>query len=171
MADTPLHPALQPISFLLGTWRGEGQGHYPTVDDFVYAEESRFWTTGRAVIHYEQQTWSPATGAPMHCESGYLRMNGNRVEMMLAHPLGIVEIEEGQVAGRRLKLTTVNVGRSSTAKRIDSLARTIAMDGDELAYTLEMAAVGQPLAGHLSARLKRVRAPGPPYSSMVPEIL
>jgi hypothetical protein len=34
-----VHKGIEPISYLLGTWRGEGKGRYPTIEDFSYGEE------------------------------------------------------------------------------------------------------------------------------------
>ena len=31
-----LHPALTAVTGLIGTWRGEGQGEYPTIEPFSY---------------------------------------------------------------------------------------------------------------------------------------
>ena len=31
-------PALVPLASLLGTWKGDGRGHYPTVSDFAFSE-------------------------------------------------------------------------------------------------------------------------------------
>jgi hypothetical protein len=77
------------------------------------------------------------------------------VELVLAHPTGVVEIEEGALDGQRLSLATTAVLGTTTAKRVDALAREVIVDGDVLAYTVAMAAVGQPLQHHLAATLRR----------------
>jgi hypothetical protein len=152
---TELHPALEPVSFLIGTWTGTGRGFYPTISEFGYEEESRFWSTGRPVLHYEQLTTNAETGSPLHCESGFVRVSGDKVEFVIAHPLGIVEVEEGTVKGCAIELATVDMGYSSTAEPVSALARRIEVGNDVLVYSLAMKAVGQSLQGHLEASLTR----------------
>jgi type IV secretory pathway protease TraF len=99
----------------------------------------------------------------LHAETGYLRVpSPDRVELVLAHPTGITEIQEGtlSITGTTLEieLTATAIGRTSSAKEVTALSRSIRVDGDELAYTLRLGAVGQPLQHHLAATLHRTLA-------------
>ena len=75
---------------------------------------------------------------------------------MLAHPTGIVEIYLGEISGTRIEMATDVVARTATAKEVAAGHRLYGLAGADLAYAYDMAAVGQPLQPHLSARLKRV---------------
>jgi hypothetical protein len=153
----PVHPELQPLAGLLGTWRGEGAGEYPTITSFGYGEEVRFWHVGTPFLAYVQRTWSLEDGRPLHAESGYWRAKpGGTVEVVLAHPTGIVEVQEGRLDGGRIELRSTTMAGTATAKEVTALHRRFELDGDRLAYTVAMAAVGQPLQHHLAARLVRV---------------
>jgi hypothetical protein len=155
-ASVPLHPDAVPLEFLLGNWSGEGRGVYPTIESFHYGEEIRIWHVGKPFLAYSQRTWSLDDARPLHSEAGYWRAQpGRRVELVLAHPTGLVEIEEGTVKDNTIDLTSCLVGRTSSAVEVSSLARRLTVEGDTLTYTLDMAAVGQASQLHLTAELRR----------------
>ncbi len=155
-----LHEATEPLAFLLGTWRGEGKGEYPRVNDFLYREEATFWHAGKPWIAYLQRTWSRENDMPMHTESGYWRVHGDgRLELVLAHALGVAEIAEGTYAGTHIEVSSTSLGIASTAKDVRELARTFDVDGDTLTYEVKMAYGDVPLQHHLGAQLHRVANP------------
>ena len=95
-----LHADLGSLAGLVGTWRGGGRGEYPTIDTFAYEEETRFWHAGAAFLYYHLRSWSPKSGAHLHSELGFWRAGaGGRVDVTLAHPLGLTEVAEGTVSG------------------------------------------------------------------------
>ncbi|OBJ07152.1 peroxynitrite isomerase [Mycobacterium sp. 1465703.0] len=155
-----LHPDLAALAPLLGTWAGQGSGMYPTIPPFDYLEEVVFSHVGKPFLAYGQKTKAVADGKPLHAETGFLRVpRPGQVELVLAHPSGITEIEVGtySVAGDRIdmQMSTTAVGLTPTAKEVTALGRSFRIDGDELSYTVQMGAVGQPLQDHLSAVLHR----------------
>ena len=150
------HKAIVPIAFLLGTWTGEGSGHYPSIDDFVYREESRFWHDGRPFLFYMQRTWSPKDETAMHTESGYWRpQRDGSIEVVIAHNFGIVEVQEGTIDGTTIELRSAVVKPTSSAKKVEGLARKYIVDGDSLVYDLQMAFGDFELQPHLHAELNR----------------
>ncbi len=152
-----IHPDLAPLAFLLGTWRGEGVGGYPTLEAFRYGEEATFRHNGKPFLAYTQRTWSLDDDRPLHSEAGYWRPQpGGGVEVVLAHPTGVAEIYYGTVDGTQIEIATDVVVRTKTAKEVSALKRLFGLVDGTLLYAVDMAAVGQPLQSHLSAKLERV---------------
>jgi len=155
-----LHPLLAPLAFLVGTWRGEGIGGHPDIEDFPYAQEASFVPLpGKPAIGYSSRTWRPGTLQPLATEVGFWRMAGPEgqrvVELMLAHPFGIVELYVGTVAGTKIELTSNVTVRTATARTVERSERLYGLVEGDLAYAVDMAAEGHPLTPHLSARLVR----------------
>lgn len=158
MSGPVLHHDVAPLQVLLGTWVGEGQGDYPTIEPFSYREEVTFGHVGKPFVAYGQRTWRQPDGFPLHAEQGYLRLPAwDRAEMTVAHPTGLVEVLEGTWDGRLLVLTSTVVSRTSTAKPVTEVERRVTVEGDVLTYTVAMAAMGLPLTHHLAATLHRSR--------------
>jgi len=156
-----LHPDVAVLAPLLGTWEGSGTGEYPTIDDFAYDESISFSHVGKPFVAYTQRTRHPDTGAPMHAESGYLRVpRPGSIEIVMAQPTGLTEIYEGAVVGGDAPLVidvrSSSIGATPTAKLVTITERTISVTGGDLHYTFRMAAVGQPLQHHLTATLRRL---------------
>ena len=160
-APPALHPDVVPFAALLGTWAGEGEGHYPTIEPFAYREEISFASpAGKPFLAYRQGTVRLDTGLPAHAEAGYLRgVGGGRAELVMAHPTGLAELSEGSATatadGLVLHLVSTTVAATATAKSVRSVERTFTLAGDVLRYDLAMGAVGQDHQHHLSATLHR----------------
>lgn len=152
-----IHEAVEPLAFLLGTWVGEGAGEYPTIAPFGYREELTFTTGGKPFLASTQRTWALDDGRPLKVEAAYWRAGASpgTVEVVLTHPTGIVEIQEGTISATSLRLRSSTIAMTSTAKQIDLLERDLDVDGDELRYAIRMAAVGVPLTHHLAGTLHR----------------
>jgi hypothetical protein len=161
MTVPPLHSMCEPLASLLGTWRGKGSGHYPTIDGFEYFEEVTFGHVGKPFLAYGQKTRDAVTELPLHAEQGYFRpTRPGQLEFVVVQPSGIVEIHTGSIeqtdGGCVLTLDSVQVPTAPTAKQLDQTQRIITVEGDNLSYDMSMAAVGEPFQHHLSATLKRV---------------
>jgi hypothetical protein len=166
---TDLEPALLPLAFLLGEWAGVGLGQYPTIEDFRFGQEVKFsYIPGKSFVEYVSRSWlldeDGAKIRPLATESGYWRpgaaltdgRRGIEVELLLAHPTGVVEIWLGELSNGKIELHTDAVARTATAKEYAAGHRLYGLVEGDLYWTFDMTAVGQPITNHLAAQLKRV---------------
>jgi hypothetical protein len=169
--EVALPQQLLPLSWLLGTWAGVGVGGYPTIESFQFGQEVSFRTDGRPFLSYSSRAWLLDDDGnqvrPLAQESGYWRPQpDNGVELVLAHPTGYAEVWVGQVTvtgienavitGARAELHTDVVARTASAKDYSAGQRLYGLVDGELLWAYDMAAVGEPLTSHLSARLRPV---------------
>jgi len=165
-----LHPDLMPVSWLLGTWHGNGKGEYPTIEPYAFEQEAVFAHDGRSFLHYFSRTWVTDDAGervgPGELETGFLRVGGgtagdsatagHQIEMVLAHPAGYAEVWYGVIEGARLTLATDVVARTSTAKDYTAGQRMYGLVEGDLMYAYDMAAMDQPMQSHMWGRLARV---------------
>jgi THAP4-like, heme-binding beta-barrel domain len=158
-----LHDALLPLLPLIGVWRGEGEVVYPTIEAAHFGQQITFAHDGRPFVYYESRAWLlDADGKvirPAAREVGWWRPQpDDTIELLLAHPTGIIEIFYGEPRTQTSwELATDVTMRTSSAKEVNGAKRLYGLvNNGDLAYVEERAMVGQPLQPHTSAYLRRV---------------
>lgn len=155
MTDS-LHPAIRPLAFLLGTWKGSGRGDFPTTEPFEYGEETRISHAGKPFLFYLQRTWNPRDAMPLHSEAGYFRISDDgTVELVVAQPTGIAEVLVGPLEGTSFDLRSTGILLTPTAKETVAVGRSLTVTGAHLRYRLDLEAVGEAYVTHLEAELTR----------------
>ncbi|XP_030527243.1 peroxynitrite isomerase Rv2717c [Rhodamnia argentea] len=153
-----MHLAVEGIGYLVGTWRGEGRGLYPTIDSFAYAEELTFSHPDprKPVLTYSQRTWNPLTSLPMHSESGFWRpkLDGS-LEVVLAQSTGLVEVQKGTFDADH-KVICLKSDLVGNASKVKDITRVFNLVDGELSYVVEMATALTGLQPHLKAVLRKV---------------
>ncbi|TYH34934.1 hypothetical protein ES332_D13G159600v1 [Gossypium tomentosum] len=140
--SSAIHPAVAPLSYLLGTWKGEGEGGYPTINSFRYA--------------YSHKTWKLDSGQPMHSESGYWRPKPDgSLEVVIAQSTGLAEVLKGTYSAEDnvIKLHSQVVANASKVREI---SRVYEMVNGDLHYVVQMATNLTTLQPHLKAVLKKL---------------
>lgn len=156
-----LAPELLPVAWLLGSWRGLGVGGYPSVEEFRFSQEISFSEAGKPYLHYLSRSWlvddEGQEVRPLAQETGYWRPQPDGgLEVVLAHPTGYAEIWLGAVDGAKIELRTDVVARTETAREYTAGHRLYGLVDGDLMWAFDMAAEGERLQPHLSAKLQRV---------------
>ena len=155
-----LHPDLNPLAWLVGTWRGKGRGEYPGVAPFQFAQEVSFNHDGRPFLNYFSRSWildeNNEIIRPAGSEVGFWRPKENNVlEVLLAHNTGIVEGWLGVMDGPKIQLAMDQGYSSPTAKIVTAGSRLYGLVEGELFFAYDMAAEGQTLQSHPWSSLER----------------
>jgi hypothetical protein len=80
---------------------------------------------------------------------------GFDIEVSIVHPTGVSELYLGQVKGPRIDLATDAVVRSQSAKEYAAATRIYGLVDNHLLWAWDIAALGQSLRTHASARLAK----------------
>jgi len=159
--DPDLPPDLAPLAWLVGRWEGAGVVGYPTIESANFGQEVEVSHDGRPFLSWHSRTWllddAGEKVRPLATEVGFWRPQPDgEVELLLAHPTGIVEMYYGTAEPAKIELRTDSVVRSPRAKEYSAAHRLYGLVNSNLLWVMDMAAVGQPLQSHVSAELKRV---------------
>ena len=155
-----LHPDLNPLAWLVGTWRGKGRGEYATVAPFEFAHEVVFSHDERPFLNYFSRSWIIDENGdivrPAASETGFWRVKPNNVlEVLISHNLGITEGWVGRFDGPKIQLEMDRGYSAPSAKKVDAGSRLYGLVEGELFFAYDMAAEGHPLQAHLWSTLPR----------------
>ena len=150
------------LHFLLGKWKGNGFGKFPTIDTFYYNEELTFEYDGlNDLIHYEQRTWYKGNNSPLHWESGFIKpiegMN-NAFEISNSQDSGRVEVMTGiYELINNIHNLHFNIKLIQNDPRMVSSERIFIIYKDKLTYTMKMSTKNTPEhQQHLKAELVKI---------------
>ncbi|MFM8966272.1 MAG: FABP family protein, partial [Actinomycetota bacterium] len=118
-----LHPDLNPLAWMVGTWRGKGHGDYPDSKSFQFAQEITFSHDGRPFLTYFSRSWviddNNEIISTAASETGFWRVKpNNQLEVVLAHSTGIAEGWVGRFDGPKIQLVMDSGYAAPTAKSV-----------------------------------------------------
>lgn len=161
--DASINPAVAPLAWMVGRWEGVGVVGYPDMESRNFGQELVISHDGRPFLEVDSRTFllreDGSLERPLAREVGFFRVLDNgEVELLLAHPTGIVEMYAGEREKDRpvLNLRTDGVMRSPAARVYTAATRMYGLVESKLMWVMDMAAEGRPLTSHLSAQLSRV---------------
>jgi hypothetical protein len=104
----------------------------------------------------------PGTGAKSITTHEQLETLRNKdggfdIEVSILHPSGICELYLGQIKGARVDIATDAVLRSQSSKEYRAATRMFGLVEGALLWVWDIAALGNPMASHASARLERAK--------------
>jgi len=156
-----LHQDLYPLAWLVGTWRGKGQGEYPGITPFLFEQEVTFNHDGRPFLNYFSRSWLVEGDSellkPAAQETGFWRVKPNNVvEVILSHNTGIAEGWVCRFDGAKIQLVMDQGYSSPSAKVVTGGTRLYGLVEGELFYAYDMEAQGHQLQAHIWSTMERV---------------
>lgn len=147
--------AVEVLGALVGEWKGEGHGDFPTMDPFDYVEEIVFSQIDDRVVGYQQRAWAADDLEILHFETGVWRASSDgHLEVTVALP-GVAEVSEGSASDGLIRLVSSSMGRATGGAALVSSQRSYEVRGDTLTYDIHMGTASTPLQPHIRAVLSR----------------
>jgi hypothetical protein len=161
-ATLPAMPVEPLMAALLGTWRGEGSGEFPSMQPFPFEEEVRFLDVGSRDLAYLQRAWTPSSGEVLHAEAGMWRCSPEGGLVVTISQPRRSEVSEGTIRTGVIELASTGTGQATGVAPVVASRRRYRLSGDVLSYEFEMAtaSVAEPTR-HLVGTLRRLEAPAP----------
>jgi hypothetical protein len=152
------HDGFPYLNYNSYTWVGEGQleNQQPLVS------ETGYWRLSRELTESDPGPGMlPGVGSTFFSNADAVETLRNEtggfdIEVALLHPGGVSELYLGQVKGPRIDLGTDAIMRSATAKDHSASTRLYGLVDNHLLWAWDIAALGQNLTSHASARLAKV---------------
>jgi len=138
---------------------GESEG---LLDQVAHVAESGYWRLHRPAVDADPGPGMlPGVGERAYTTAEAVETlrnaaGGFDIEAAIIHPTGVSEFYLGQVKGPRIDLGTDAVLRSANAKAYAAATRLYGLVDGHLLWAWDIAALGQDLRTHASARLARV---------------
>ncbi len=155
------HDGLPYLNYSSSTWLLPGEGDEQGVQ-VAHAAESGYWRLSRRLGPGDPgPAMLPATGPRTFTTADEVETlrnadGGFDIEVAIIHPTGVSELYLGEVKGPRIDLSTDAVVRSATAKEYSAATRLYGLVDGHLLWAWDIAALGQGLRTHASARLARL---------------
>ncbi|MRG61038.1 DUF1794 domain-containing protein [Agromyces sp. CFH 90414] len=152
------HDGLPHLNYTSYTWLlPADEGGEPT----PLATETGFWRLARTFGEGDPgPAMLPATGESRFATADQVEAlrnadGGFDLQVSIAHPEGVLELYLGQVKGPRIDLASDAVVRSAGAKEYTAATRLYGLVEGHLLWAWDIAALGQDLRTHASARLAK----------------
>jgi hypothetical protein len=153
------HDGLPHLNYTSYTWLFP---EAPDGDPRPLATETGYWRIARELGEADPgPAMLPGIGEPRYRTADDVEAlrnadGGFDLEVSLVHPGGVSELYLGQVKGPRIDLATDAVMRGSGAKDYAAATRLYGLVEEHLLWAWDIAALGQDLRTHASARLAKV---------------
>ncbi len=150
------------VTALVGTWLGDGEGGYPTIEPFRYRELLEITSrSDHPALHYEQRTWRITDDGEVvsHWETGLLRISSDGSVSLFNAQAGRTESMAGtwqrDANGWNLELESNGYAGD---QRVLASNRVLSVEPGELSYEMYMETdATHERSIHLRARLFRQR--------------